>query len=199
MAERRLSADPLWGKACLGYSVQARFDKESIERLAELQDRIAALPKLPRLHWTPPATMHVSLFSIVPVRWPDAGKSAVWRQLREKVRSEVASAKWPDRLAITFHELAVTETALVLFTRAQAAPIRQLRARLNAVAVAGGQPAQTFDRTHVTLARPSHDALVDAARIAEIERTPAAVDVGISAIITVKELTYPSLDLEVLD
>lgn len=183
----------------MGYSVQARFDEESIARLAEVQRRVAAIPNVPRLHWTPPAATHVSLLSIVPVRWPAAGKSELWARLGERVLLEVASAKWPDRLVIGLHELAVTETALILFTPDQPAPIRRLRARLNALAAADGQPPQTFDRTHVALARPSHDELVDEARIAETERTPAAVDVAVSAIITIKELVYPSLEFETLN
>ncbi len=121
MSEKRLRADSLWGKPCLGYSIQARFDEESIARLAELQGRIAALSNLPRLNWTPSATMHVSIFSVVPVRWPEAGKAASWGRLRDRVRSEVASTKWPESLVIGFRELAVTETALILFTPDQAA------------------------------------------------------------------------------
>jgi hypothetical protein len=143
--------------------------------------------------------MHVSLFSVVPVRWPDEGKAALWERLGAKVLKEVAAAEYADHLQIGFQELCLTDTALILFTTDQPAPIRRLRARLSALTVAAGLPAQTFDRVHVTLARPSRDELFDAARVAQVERIPAAVDVAVLAIVTIRELIYPSLEYEVLD
>lgn len=199
MAEAYLRGDPLWGKPCLGYSVQARFDEASVALLAGLQTKIAAVPDLPELLWTPPATMHVSLFSVVPVRWPDEGKAALWDRLRAGVLKAVATFERPDHLAIGFQELCFTETALILSTADQAAPVRRLRAQLNALTVAAGLPMQTFNRTHVTLARPSRDERFGEARVAEVERIPATVEVAVEAIILIRELVYPSLEFEVLD
>ncbi len=199
MAQVQLRGDPLWGKPCLGYSVQARFDEASIARLVELQTNIAALPDLPELHWTPPATMHVSLFSVVPVRWPDEGKAALWARLGARVLKEVAASECAANLQIGFKELCFTETALILSSADQPGPILRLRARLNALTVGAGLPAQTFDRTHVTLARPSRDELFDEARGAQVERVPAAVDVAVLAVVAIRELIYPSLGYEVLD
>ena len=194
----RVREDRLWGKPCLGYSVQARFDEAGIARLTELQTRIAALPPRPRLHWTPPATMHISLFSVIPVRWADEGKEELWEQLRDKVLNAVASSEWLGALTVRFHELVITNTALILSTPNQPEPIRRLRARLNAIVVAASLPSQDFDRTHMTLARPSCDDLLDERWVGGIEHFPVNVEAGIVSIVPIRESVYPTLEYELL-
>ncbi|HEY3950680.1 hypothetical protein [Phenylobacterium sp.] len=197
MAKVHLRKDPLWGRPCLGYSVQGRFDDRSLARLAAFQSEVLR-GRSAGLHRTPAGAMHISVFSIVPVRWPDAGKDDLWTGLKAGVLEAIASADPAEGLAIRFEETRVTETAVILSTPEQPAPIRRLRDSLNALVVAAGLPAQAFDRTHLTLARPARDRLLDAASVAELERTRAKVEVRLHAMKLIRERVYPSLEIEVL-
>lgn len=169
----------------------------SLGRLAYLQNAIA-IRHPTGLHLTPPPTMHISVFSLVPVRWPDQGKTALWAKLKASALEEIASIRLPESFSCDFQEVRVKETAIILSTPEQPAPIRRLRDRLNELIVGAGLATQTFDRTHVTLARPAEDQRLDASDVADLEQMVAKVDVRVTAVKLVRELVYPSLEIEVL-
>jgi hypothetical protein len=197
MASVHLQNDRLWGEPCLGYSVQAHFDAESTSRLAELQTRTfrgcAA-----RLHLPPPQTLHVSVFSLVPVRWPDEGKEELWKRLIAAGVKDIALQRLGESFSIEFEEVRVTESAIILCTQIQPAPIQDLRQDLNRLVGTLGLPTQAFDRTHVTIARPSEDQLLATDTVTDLECTPARLRVRVHKMCLIRELVYPSLQFESL-
>lgn len=197
MTSVQLRADRLWGKPCLGYSLQAHFCEASIRGLRGVQEALAAVAP-EGMRWLSPDTFHLSVFSLVPVRWPDEGKSELWDRLQTAVGQEIARYAWDD-FSIQLREAQLTETALILSTPEQPAAVAHFRARLNSIVMAAGLPSQSFDRTHVTIARPSGNQCVAARRVGSIERAFNGIAVDVRKFSLVRELVYPSLQLEVLD
>lgn len=197
MADVCLQNDRLWGEPCLGYGVQAHLDAESTSRIAGLQIR-AFRDRAVRLHLTPPQTLHISVFSLVPVRWPDEGKADVWERLKAAGVKEVVSPRLGESFSIEFREMRITNSAIILCTQQQPAPIRSLRRDLNQFVERLGLPKQAFDRTHITIARPSEDQFLPADAVADLEGIPARLQVRVQRMTLVRELVYPSLQLEVL-
>jgi hypothetical protein len=197
-AIRTVREDTLWGQACVGYSVQARFDGAAGETLAALQRRRLG-SGADAWHLTPPDTAHVSVFSLIHVRAVAARKEELWRSLSHVVRPIIAaaSADW-NPFAVRFASLEVTETALILTTIDQPEPIRSLRRRLNAVVEAAGLPVQLFDRTHVTLARPALDRTIHPEEVAALECLEQPIVLGLERLELVRERRYPSLECESL-
>jgi hypothetical protein len=196
MPKFHLHRDPMWGQPCLAYNIQALFDEESLARLAEVQDRVwRRCGNVMRP--TPPDTMHVSVFPIIPVRWESNGKEAIWKRLEPLVRQELA-VEAANAVSIRFLELKITPSALILSTPRQPGPIYRLRDRLNALAASADLPTKAFDRTHITLARPDRDETMEPAAVARVEATPAVVDVHVQAFRLIKETVYPSLEVTVL-
>ncbi|WP_425994239.1 hypothetical protein [Caulobacter sp. DWR1-3-2b1] len=186
----------MWGQPCLAYNIQALFDEESLARLADVQDRVRRRCG-GIMRPTPPHTMHVSVFSIIPARWVSNDKEAIWKRLEPLVRQEL-SVEAANAVSIRFLEIRIAPSALILSTPHQPGPIHRLRDRLNALAASVDFPTQTFDRTHLTLARPDRDGTMDPAVVAEVEATPAVVDVQVRAIRLIRETVYPSLEIDVL-
>ena len=196
MSKFHLRRDPMWGQPCLAYNIQAFFDEEGMARLADVQDRVSRLcGGVMRL--TPPHTMHVSVFPIIPVRWVSNEKEAISERLEPLMRQELA-VEAANAVSIRFLEIRVASSALILSTPHQTGPIHRLRDRLNALAASADLPRQAFDRTHLTLARPDRDGTMDLATVAEVEATPAVVDVQVRAIRLIRETVYPSLEIDVL-
>lgn len=197
MADVRLQNDRLWGEPCLGYGVQAHLDAESTSRIAGLQIR-AFRDRAVRLHLTPPQTLHISVFSLVPVRWPDEGKADVWKRLKAAGVKDVVSPRLGESFSIEFKEMRITNSAIILCTQQQPAPIRSLRRDLNQFVEGLGMPKQAFDRTHITVARPSEDQLLAGDVVADLESIPARLQVTVQRMTLIRELVYPSLQFEVL-
>lgn len=197
MADVHLLNDRLWGAPCLGYGVQAHLDAESASRIAELQTR-AFRDRAIRLHLAPPQTLHISVFSLVPVRWPDEGKADVWKRLKAAGVKDLVSPRLGESFSIELKEMRITNSAIILCTQQQPGPIRSLRRDLSQFVERLGLPKQAFDRTHITIARPSEDQLLAADTVADLEGTPARLQVRVQRMTLIRELVYPSLQLEVL-
>ena len=122
MPEVQLRKDALWGKRCLGYSVQAFPDHESLARIGVLQDRALGLCPMD-LRRTPLGTIHVSVFPVLPARSFVTGKAQLWERLRTDVVEVIAPHGPADQVTLRFEQIYVTETALILSTPDQPRPI----------------------------------------------------------------------------
>lgn len=197
MADIDLKADAQWGQPCLGYSVQATFDAGSIEKLLRLQSAVASKLSA-EAFWTPPDALHVSIFNLIHVRSIDDGKAEAWAAIRESAIAELERAEpWTD-IAIGLSEISVTETAIILWTPDQPEPILRSRSAFGKIASDFGLPRQTHDRTHVTLGRPAVDARLNAPAVDQVEKTQAAITLGLAQIRLVRETRYPSLNVDVI-
>lgn len=80
MDQFQLRGDPLWDQPCLAYNIQAGFDAQGTAQVAHLQAK--ALARCGGgMRPTPPHAFHVSIFSIIPVRWPATDKESLWKQV----------------------------------------------------------------------------------------------------------------------
>ncbi len=198
MASLELVADPLWGHKCLAYHVQVQPDEATRNTLAELQKRIAPLLPIP-LNLVPAGALHMSIVTLIPARSQAAGKNELWLRIRDEIRGEFdAQIRQAEPFALVFRRIDLMPDAIIVSTPEQPAIISDLRARAAAILERLGLQAPRYDRAHITLARYAASGRIEPDAIASIERDDLELCARFSRMRLVREVRYPSLDLEAI-
>jgi hypothetical protein len=78
-------ADARWDQPCLAYNLQARIPRPILPVLRDLQGAVKKALAVP-LHLVPAEALHISLFAIVPVSWPEQEKEPFWKAVFPSVK-----------------------------------------------------------------------------------------------------------------
>lgn len=192
------TGDPLWQQPARSYNVAAFADPRVQAATAPLIDRIAALAGgRDTLLVAPLDTLHLSLYSIAPVR-SDFDKDAYWAEV-QPVGLSVLRAWCADNSAplLRFRSLKTTASAVI----AVAEPEDAIWALRRAMAAAlppppGGAPK--YDLIHMTLARYARPQQLPDDFASAIAAQPVALDFPLRQVILIKETQYPALRFDIL-
>jgi hypothetical protein len=184
-----LKADPLWGKPCIAYSLQADLADDARRIFSRAQERLQAAG--PGLLTGPPATLHISVACLLSVRERyGVSKDSLWRrhglQWTASLRELLAAV---PPCEVIFRRLEVTDAAVIAVAEPQS-EVRTIRS---------GVPSFQPSIIHATVLRYGScelraEALAEAARCVHIESS-----VPIRQLVLSKETVYPSLAREVIE
>jgi hypothetical protein len=193
-----VTADPQWDRPCLGYLAQARLADDALARLVAIQVRLPDLVPVP-LHLCPAWSLHVTVYGLVPPRWPDdVDKARHWAAIAPGcVAALHAIGGSGPRLVLTFDRVAVTPMAVIATARDPSGLVARLRAAFADGARHPGNPAPRYDIIHVTLARFAAAGTVPAAAAAAAALPPGG-DAAVARLEIVRERVYPSLAVDEL-
>lgn len=186
----------MWGKPCLAYNVQASFPVDALGAIAAIQHHLNALP-LPQLKCPPPQAQHVSIYALVPVRWPDAGKEAYWNEISASAISSLqALCAGRRRFELQFDRLQLTPSAIIAVAAEMPDLIVDIREHFHRTPGHPHLPKPDYDIVHTTLARFDREDHVSEAVIREVSTTDIALTVEVEQLCLVRECVYPSLVLD---
>ncbi len=193
-----VTADEMWGTPCLAYHIQAIFPRDALDAIAQLQCDLGAFG-LPAFNLCPRHSQHLSIYTLVPVRLPIAGKEDYWASISAVAFSDLDRlCRGRRRIALHFNEVRITSSAIIAVASAVHDLIGDIREHFSRWPAPSGRIAPTYDIAHVTLARFSVAAQVPATLIREISARPPSIDATISRVRLVRETVYPSLEVDEL-
>jgi hypothetical protein len=193
-----LKADPLWGKRCIAYNLQADLTDDARRIFVRAQERLQAAG--PGLLTGPPATLHISVACLLSVRERyGVSKDSLWRRHRLRWTAslrELLAAVPPCE--VIFRRLEVTDAAVIAVAEPQD-EVRTIRSHVADMLADVGVPSFQPSIIHATVLRYGSselraEALAEAARRVHIEST-----VPIRQLVLAKETIYPSLVREVIE
>lgn len=186
-------ADPLWGRKALSYTIAAFAAPAWQAEAAPVLQAIADAAGAPQaLHLTPAPALHVSLYSVTPVRL-DFDKPAYWREHRETVLALLENwcrSRPPGSLR--FRELRALPAAVVAVAARNDA-VWELRQQLAEALPPPPGGAPRYDMIHMTLARYAEPAMLPADFAARIGAMPLDLVFRPDAVTVMGEAIYPSL------
>lgn len=186
-------ADPLWGRKALSYTIVAFATPALQAEAAPVLQAIADAAATSRaLLLTPAPTLHVSIYSVAPVRL-DFDKEAYWRTHRDTVLTlleDWCRVRPPGGLR--FRALHALPAAVVGVAERNEA-IWELRRRLAEALPPPPGGAPHYDMIHMTFARYAEPALLPADFAARIGAVPLDLVFRPDAVTAMGETVYPSL------
>lgn len=186
----------MWGKPCLAYNVQASFPVNALGAIAAVQDHLNAL-SLPQLKCPPPQAQHVSIYALVPVRWPDAGKEVYWNEISAAAISSLqALCAGRRRFKLRFDRLRLTPSAIIAVAAETPGLIADIREHFHRAPGHLHLPKPDYDIVHTTLARFDREEHVSAAVIRKVSTTDISLTMEVEHLCLVRECVYPSLVLD---
>jgi hypothetical protein len=192
-----VTADGMWGRDCLAYSIQAAIPDGLADALASIQFELDKAG-LPAFHACPRNTLHISIFAVVPVRSPVAGKEDYWTGVSSRVMDDLDRLCRGHRvMPVHFDELRLTPNAIIAATRAVPDRIAAIRSHFAGWPAHPGWPRPVYDIMHVTLARFATEQRVPDSAVREVCR-PISLAGEVSRIQLVRETVYPSLKIDAL-
>lgn len=192
----RTAPDEKWGKPCLAYNVQVRFSADALDEIVRLQDGLQALSPSP-LHLSPRDSLHVSIYALVPVRWPDAGKADYWRAMSAPAMSALRTlCADRRRFALRFERLRMTPSAIIAIATETPDLIADIRGHFDRLPGHPRLPKPRYDIVHTTLARFGSEAHVPEAVVRRISVMEMSLAADIDQVQLVCERVYPSLELD---
>jgi hypothetical protein len=188
--------DDGWGKPCLAYNVQARFSARTLDEMALLQDGLQALSPLP-LNLSPRHSLHVSIYALVPVRWPDTGKADYWNERSAQAISDLGTLCGDRRrFALCFEQLRITSSAIVAIATETPDMIADIRRHFDRLPGHPSFPKPRYDIVHTTLARFGSNTHVPESVVRRISTMRMSLAADIDQVQLVRERVYPSLETD---
>lgn len=193
---RVFEADSRWAKKCVGYHIQARPDQATIDALLRVQcDVAAAFPS--ELHLVPPSAMHVTVVTLVAPQPISDVAEANWRKISAKMGKELVElACQKSPVSVVFPRVQFTTQAVLVATNAQPGLFAEIRTRFGTLLESLGLPTRRYDQTHVTIARFAKAGTVEQGVLEWIEQTHLELRGDFDAVRLIRELRYPSLEIE---
>lgn len=191
LGQQDLAGDGRWGDKCLAFNVQADLEASAVDGLEAMVAVLNAA--LPGQHVIPSDALHVSVLNLVHSRssMPDSEKHGLWAANRQRwlrVIDDVSRATAPFK--VSFDQVVLAPTG-VLVVATDSPEMVSFRERLGAALDLGGT---TPALCHVTIMRFGRNVPEIAAVRRVLHSLPVRVVTGVTAIRTVRELTYPSLE-----
>jgi hypothetical protein len=193
---RSLEVDERWGLPCVGYHVQARPDRDAITTLRRLQQTIMQASPV-ALNLIPADALHLSVATLVPAQPPSELAEKQWSRIQRDASRELAALP-SEEVSIIFRSLAFTRHALVLVTRDQAATLLRARSRFGDLLTSHGIKYLEYNQAHITIARYAESITLDERAFRSTESTELAIKVEFEPSRLIRELRYPSLQVEVV-
>lgn len=186
----------MWGKPCLAYNVQASFPVTAHGDIAAVQDHLKTL-RLPQLRVPPPHAQHVSIYALVPVRWPDADKEDYWNEISTAAISSLqALCVDRRRFELRFDRLQLTPSAIIAVAAETPDLIADIREHFHRTPGRPHLPKPVYDIVHTTLARFERAEHVSEAIMREVSTMDISLTVEVEHLCLVRECVYPSLVLD---
>lgn len=193
--QNQIEADLLWLQACLAYNLQIAVAPEPAQRLCEVVSGI--VESEPALLACPPATYHLSVLNLLPVRDPDMdAKQRAW---------EINGARWHElaeveirrhsQYEIRLTSLVATRSALIAVA-VDSPPTVELRRSLTKSL--GLDLGPVPELTHVTLARYRGAFSAPHQLLDQVEQVRFDVPITVDRLRLVRERVYPSVDLDLI-
>jgi len=185
----------MWGQPCLAYNLQARLPASAIRALVEAQSSLRQL-SVP-LHTIPTAALHVSVYAMVPVSWPDPPKEPFWREIQPSVREIVKQVESEFRLVeLLFHSLRILPLAVIALAEDQTGIFGSVRDRLKGAVRHPALSGPSYNQIHCTLGRFSASGSIAAGEAAACAARWRAFSTPIADLTVVREKRYPSLEVD---
>jgi hypothetical protein len=192
----QLTRDPHWADECVGYHVQGMLSSGSINAIVALQQKLNNVGEA-RFHLIPAESLHISVFTLVSARTNLPNKDKIYEQICAEMPAELAElSRFRGSIDVDFDEVLMAPMAIGIATRHQPVLILELRERFSNLLQRLGFDVPKYDRTHITIARPAADWLMDVADQAMLAALFNKVSGQITAIKCVRETRYPSLEIE---
>jgi hypothetical protein len=193
---QRLEIDERWGMPCIGYHIQARPDRPSMEKLLVLQ-QIAANASPVALRLIPRAAIHLSVMTLVPAQPPSEIAERKWVEVKKVMGARSTMLpRYEEGLSVIFTGMRYTERALILVTQDQPVWLTEIREALGELLTSLQLPAPSYNQTHITIARYAERADIDDAAIQLIDQVPVNLTAQFDAVKPICERRYPSLEIE---
>jgi hypothetical protein len=192
----RLRLERRWGRPCLAYNVCIRPGPDAAAALSAVQDRV--LSEEPSLLRVPAPALHTNLAWLLPVDQEFVRpKDELWRRHGPRWLAVLTAAVGRARgFRLCYRHLVATDAAIIGVAD-EPNQVSALRRELApALAVPGGLSAGEL--VHTTLFRYGGPLRDPAALVCWLAATEFQVDVDVSELLIVRELTFPSLDYQVL-
>jgi len=193
-----LKADPLWGKRCIAYNLQADLTDNARRIFIRAQERLQAAG--PGLLTGPPATLHISVACLLSVRERyGVSKDSLWRRhgLRWTASlRELLAAVSPCE--VIFRRLEITDGAVIAVADPQD-EVRTIRSHVANMLAAVGVPSFQPSIIHATVLRYGSSDLRAEALVEAASSVPVETSVPIRQLVLSKETIYPSLATEVIE
>lgn len=186
------TGDPLWNQPALSYNVVAMATPALQQAVAPVLDGLSEITGAGALHLTPPAALHVSLYTVTPVR-DRFDKHRYWAEVQQTVRRIVED--WSARhapLTLHFRQLRVMPAAIVAVAESDDA-VWALRRTLSESLPPPPTGAPRYDMIHMSLARYADAARLPADFAAKAAAIACRFDFRIDAVQLIRESIYPSL------
>lgn len=186
-------ADPLWGRKALSYTIAAFAAPALQAEAAPVLQAIANAAGTPRaLHLTPAPVLHVSIYSLTPVRL-DFDKPAYWRAHRQRVLALLENwCRSHPPGSLRFRELRALPAAVVAVAGHNEA-VWALRRQLAEALPPPPGGAPRYDMIHMTFARYADPAMLPADFAARIGAMPLDLVFRPDTVTVLGEAIYPSL------
>lgn len=188
------TADPMWGQACLSYTVLIPLGTAAATDFARLQDSLARLWPDP-LRLCPIEALHVTVHALAGVR-AAFDKEAYWQTNREAILTaltRIGAATPPLRLC--FERLRVTPSAIIAIAPRTDAVLAIRHALWEAIPPAP-VASPRLDLVHVTLARYGATGPVPATTVAAADALEVGVAQDVGRLTLARERVYPLLEFE---
>lgn len=186
--------DERWAVPCCGYHIQARPDQSSTEQLLALQQELlGAFPA--GLHLIPSQALHLSVATLVEAQPPTLG-NAQWTRIEEAVRLHLHGFKPREPYSIRFEGLAYSKHAIFVHTTNLPPALIDTRLQIGALLRSMGSAFPDYDQAHVTIARFSAQVHLTDAKLSLFRRLDENLTVQFEPERLVRELRYPSLEIE---
>lgn len=188
--------DALWGEPCLAYHLQGRLPAEATTALARMQ-RYAARELSAPVHLVPAEALHVSLYSLIPVHWPEEAKEPFWNAQQARLLELLPElTRACSGLVLELESTRLFPSAVVAVARDTSGTIAALRRRLAQLFRHPTLPPPSYDLIHCTLARFATSASLPASERHAYEAHWRSFSTPLRALALVREQRYPSLEVE---
>jgi hypothetical protein len=193
-----VTQDGMWGAPCLGYNILGVLPDAALNAIARMQHELHGAG-LPAFNPCPRGSLHISIYALVSVRSPTAGKQDYWASVAKKALADLERL-CRDRPSIALHvtEIRLTPTAIIAVARAVPDLVDDIRAYFSKWPAQPGWIRPNHDIAHVTLARFSAAGLISAALVRDISARPMSLETTVSRIQLVRERVYPCLEIDVI-
>ena len=187
-----VTADAMWGQRCVAYNVQAGFSEDVLDHFGALQKNLTRVVPNP-LHVCPRHSLHVSIYALVPVRWPDSGKDEYWSEIAEKSIEALRCLCRRERFTLQFNELRVTPAAIVAVAADISNTVATFRECFDRILGPWSLPRPGYTMIHTTLARFERNGFLSQSILDRVSSETIRVESAITEIDIVHERTYPAL------
>jgi hypothetical protein len=192
----RLADD--WGQPDLGYILIARPDPAATAGLTALQDDVLRLE--PGLLRQPAPQLHASFAWLLQVRREyGQPKDEIWAARGERwLRAITAVARSTPPMRLRFDRLVVTDSAIIAVA-AEPNPVARFRREITAaLGVSWPITYPALGVVHVSLLRYRRPLADPAGLLAALARLRVAVETDVRQLLMIREVTFPTLQYDVL-